>query len=102
MEQQSMKIEDFFKAGMKRYVGSPYPNTGAMLELGPGNSPVHNCISLGLPEWDADTDILPFSDNTFDVIHMYHIYTSVLYYLVRSIIAFSRFHLIFSFRIYYT
>ncbi len=67
-----MRIQEMFRLGMKRDVGNLISSYGRELELGPGNSPKEGCEYLELPEWDAECGIIPFKDEQFDVIHMYH------------------------------
>lgn len=68
-----MKIQEYFKLGMKKEIPDLLDNYGFQIDLGPGQSPTPGCdVYLEYPEWDADTMPLPFEDNSVDVIHMYH------------------------------
>ncbi len=67
-----MNIQEIFARGMKRLVPELLDNGVAQLELGPGNSPTPKCKYLGLPEWNADSQIMPYHAEVFDVIHAYH------------------------------
>jgi len=71
MEYQEVRIQDFFKTGMKREIPELLPNFGTQLELGPGNTPI-GVPYLEYPEWDADYMDIPRLSETIDVIHMYH------------------------------
>lgn len=67
-------FQEFFKLGMKRDIPTiiPMKEGGKILNLGPGYSHIPNTISLDWPEWDADTQPIPFGDETIDGIHAYH------------------------------
>ena len=45
---------------------------GVKLNLGCGNKTIHGTIGLDLPEWNADTDPIPYPDGSIAVIHAYH------------------------------
>lgn len=69
-----MNIQELFKIGMKRDIPELLPSDGYQLELGPGFTPVKgdDVIYLDLPHWNADTDAIPYGDDTFNVVHAYH------------------------------
>lgn len=59
---------------MKRVI--PVPRTvgpGLVLNLGAGNHHIEGAIPLDLPEWDGDTDDLPYEDNSVDGIYAHHV-----------------------------
>jgi len=65
-------IEEFFGAATMRSPGILKPIEGELvLNAGPGKKMLRNTIPVGLPEWDADYNRLPFKDNTVDGIHTY-------------------------------
>jgi len=67
-------FQTFFKLGMKRDVPPVLnmPEQGLVLNLGAGYSPIYGAVSIDWPEWDADSDPLPYDDETVDGIHAYH------------------------------
>lgn len=73
-----MNIQDFVRYGLKREIPELLDHSDEMaittqLELGPGSYPNENATHfLDFPEWDADTGMIPFADEQFRVVHMYH------------------------------
>lgn len=69
-----MNIQDLFMLAMKRDIPSIIPNkkSGIILNLGGGVQQIPNSINLQLPEWNAETDLLPYDEESVDQIHMYH------------------------------
>jgi hypothetical protein len=71
-------IQDLFRVGMNRILPDLHDGPeGPMLNLGPGTSAwpnkiIPNSIGLDLPEWNAETDRIPFDDETVGTIHAYH------------------------------
>jgi len=66
-------LVELFNLGMMRSYAEIIPdnNTGIILNLGPGNKHIDECIELEYPEWDAETMRIPFDDNTIKQIHAY-------------------------------
>lgn len=65
---------DIFNLGM--YRNHPYPlpdRTGIVLNLGAGEKLIHDTIALDYPEWNAESDKIPWADNCIDMIHCYHL-----------------------------
>ena len=67
-----MKFQDLFEIGMKRPVPNIVRPDGRVLNLGAGNSPISNTISLDLPHWNAETDSIPYDDEDVDGIIACH------------------------------
>jgi hypothetical protein len=70
-----MTIQDLFKLGMNREIPAVADYNkldGVKLNLGCGNKIIHGTIGLDLPEWNADTHPIPYSDGEVAVIHAYH------------------------------
>jgi len=71
-----MTIHDIFRMGMDRTIPKALPDRiGTVLNLGAGTE-IKNIpgIPIGLPDYDADEDILPFGDNSIAQIHAYHFF----------------------------
>jgi len=66
-------LMDLFSFGIDRDFEEfkPMPE-GKVLNVGPGNKPIFKTIPIGLPEWNADFDYLPFEDGSIAGIHAYH------------------------------
>ncbi|CAB4170204.1 hypothetical protein UFOVP1082_14 [uncultured Caudovirales phage] len=54
-----MKIQDWFKIGMKRDIPDLIDAGTVQLNLGSGNTLMPSAVNLDLPEWDARKDNLP-------------------------------------------
>lgn len=70
-------IQDFFSVAMSRLIPdlSVPPNAGFHISIGAGSKKVPgNPHPLDLPQWDAATDRLPYSDRSVSVIHSYHFF----------------------------
>lgn len=65
-------VQDLFMLGMKKSIPELIPPGEDQLNLGCGNHHIEGAIPLDYPEWDADYDQIPFSDESIDTIHMYH------------------------------
>ena len=68
-------INDLFYIGMSRNVPDLIMSngTGVEINLGSGNNKtIHGAIDIDYPEWDAEYQILPYDNNSVDVIHCYH------------------------------
>lgn len=68
-----MNIQEIIKYGLDRDIEEPaeFPN-GMLLNVGAGNKVIPNLISIDYPEWDADTDSIPYPADYFAGIHCYH------------------------------
>jgi len=71
-----MNVQELFKLGMKRDIPEllDFPNGpfNTIINVGCGNTHIEGTIGVDYPEWDADKDALPFSDDSIDGIHAYH------------------------------
>jgi len=68
-----MNFQSFFFQAMDRYVPELYQTVpGLSLNLGAGNKHIPGAYSLDYPEWDADKEPIPYSDNTISSIYAYH------------------------------
>lgn len=65
-------IQDFIWLGVCRKVKRLVRPHGIQLNLGAGNKPISNTIPLDLPDWDADTDLIPYDDRSINGIWMIH------------------------------
>ena len=65
-------IQEFVQYGLKRDVKELIPPGKTQLELGPGNTPIVGCHYLELPDWNGDTDGIPYQDNYFDTVWAIH------------------------------
>lgn len=65
-----------FELGMDRHIMEPLPMSewpvGRILNLGAGKKSIHGATPLDLPSWDADTDPIPYEDESIAGIHAYH------------------------------
>lgn len=50
----------------------PFPHGGLLLNLGPGNKYMPGTKGYGLPDWDADFNKIPETDETVDGIYAFH------------------------------
>ena len=65
----------FFKNAMDRNIPTLkffYSIHGIELNLGEGNKKIIHAIPLDYPDWNADTDEIPYADNSISQIHAYH------------------------------
>ena len=67
-------INDFFLLGMKRDIPNILPmDKGIVLNLGAGNQVIVDTHPLQYETgWNAETDAIPFIDESVDGIHAYH------------------------------
>ena len=66
-------IQDFFQLGMARFIPALVePPQGLAINLGAGNKHIPGTVALDLPEWDADTEPIPYGDEIVACIHAYH------------------------------
>jgi SAM-dependent methyltransferase len=68
-------IQYLFRIGMDRQVPTVIDYSaldGVKLNLGAGNKIFPDAIPLDLPKWNADTDPIPYPDESVSVIHAYH------------------------------
>lgn len=67
-------LTDLFSIGMDRVMTDPlpFPTTGTILNVGAGNKHIIGSIPLDYPDWDADTDEIPYKDGSVSGIHCYH------------------------------
>lgn len=66
-------IQQFFKMGMDRVIPElkAMPD-GPVLNLGSGNKVIPGTINLDLPDWNADENFIPFSDDSIAGIYAFH------------------------------
>jgi hypothetical protein len=67
-----MTIQDLFRVGMDREIPAVVDYDaldGIKLNLGAGNKLIPGAIPLDLPDWNADTDPIPYPDGAVAVIH---------------------------------
>ncbi len=71
-----MIFEHFFSIAMDRVLPRAISNNNVegnvCLNLGAGNKTIPNTIVLDLPDWNADADDIPWSDESVDQIFAYH------------------------------
>lgn len=65
-------MRNLFLLGMKYLPAEIITPTGLVVNLGAGNSPIPGTISLDYPKWNAESDSLPFEDNSLDGIYAFH------------------------------
>ncbi len=69
-------IQDLFRIGMDREIPDVIDydkaDDGVKLNLGAGNKIIPGAVGLDLPKWNADTDNIPYADETVALIHAYH------------------------------
>jgi SAM-dependent methyltransferase len=67
-----VNIQELFALGMKRELGELVTPQGLVVNLGAGNSVGPWTAALDLPEWNAETDPIPYADDTVDGIYAFH------------------------------
>lgn len=69
-----MELTDFFRIAMDRHVMPLIDPQGPMLNLGIGRKDLGmaNITHIGLPDWDAETDPIPYVDGTFAQVWALH------------------------------
>lgn len=70
-----MDLIEFFRIGMDRDIRWPrgFTSRGQCINLGIGTKVLpERVVSIGLPNWNAETDPLPFSDGTVSEIWALH------------------------------
>jgi len=68
-------VEDLFHVAMDRVIPDLiYRNiySKMVLNVGAGNKLIRGAVSLDLPEWNAETMLIPYKDETVSLIHCYH------------------------------
>lgn len=69
-------LMDLFNLGMMRSYEEArhsHPAEGLIqLNIGAGKKLIEGTTVLDWPEWDAETQPIPYADNSVDVIHCYH------------------------------
>lgn len=67
---------EIFNLGMMRQYPEPLrvePREGSLqLNIGAGHKLIEGTTVLDWPEWNAETDRIPYADDSVDVIHCYH------------------------------
>lgn len=66
-------FQEFFQLGLSRDLPSvlDFPD-GKVLNLGPGTKLIEGSIPIGLPGWNANTQPIPFGDESCTGVHAYH------------------------------
>jgi predicted SAM-dependent methyltransferase len=73
MERGLVRLEEFFHIGMDRRVFAPNDPRGPQINLGHGNKQMPDgVVSIGLPEWDAEIDPIPFDTESIGTIWALH------------------------------
>lgn len=71
-----MSLISTFEFGMDRhivdFIEDVNPYNEIVLNVGCGNKTIPGAHNLDLPNWDADSEELPFEDNSVSQIHAYH------------------------------
>jgi len=67
-------FEDLFQLGMDRNICISHTlcETLGKLNLGGGNKQIQGAVNLDLPDWDAETMPIPFSDGSIGEIFAFH------------------------------
>ena len=69
-----MDFQTLFALAMKRALPGIIPFAGLTLNLGAGLAPVPRTTPLDLPEWNAETDPIPYGDGAVDHILAFHFF----------------------------
>jgi len=74
-------VADLFKIGMARDINEPLSKEGGLqINIGAGTyKKLLNTIPLNFPDYNADTNKIPYEDNSVDVIHCYHVLEHLLF-----------------------
>jgi len=67
-----MDFNKFFKQAMDRDIAPMIKPCGIALNLGAGNKKIAGAVALDYPDWDVDSDPIPYGDNAIDTIYAYH------------------------------
>lgn len=69
-------LEDFFEFAMDRVIPDWVDNdySKPVLHLGPGNKHIIGTVELEWPDWDAESDKIPYPDNTVGGIMATHFF----------------------------
>ena len=74
---------DIFNLGMMRKYPEALncaPREGSIqLNIGAGHKLIESTTVLDWPEWDAETQRIPYDDDSVDVIHCYHFLEHINY-----------------------
>lgn len=68
-------IYDYIFVALDRYVRPPMISNSLernSLNLGGGNKEIDGAVNLQFPDWNAETDKIPYPDGSIDEIHAYH------------------------------
>ena len=66
-------LVDLFNLGMMRDYNEIIPDKqGIVLNIGAGEKLIDGSIPLDYPEYDAESDRIPWANETVDMIHCYH------------------------------
>lgn len=85
-------LKEFVKLGLDRSIAEFYSSDhldGDILNVGAGNKKINGTIPIDYPEWNADTDYLPFPAGSVKEIHCYHVLEH-LHSPVRLLLDFQR------------
>ena len=68
-------IKELFKLGMKREIPNfkNWEGRERAINIGSGNQIIPGVSDLDLPDYNANKDVIPYSNNSVDVIHCYHV-----------------------------
>lgn len=69
-----MTINDLFREAMKRELPELLPRGARVVNLGAGHQVIDGAEALDYPEWNAETDDLPYEDASIDSILAYHFF----------------------------
>jgi SAM-dependent methyltransferase len=76
-----MSVQELFQLGMKRKLETIFepssvspPKQPLVLNLGSGNSPMPQTVSLDYPAWNAECDPLPYDEGEVDAIYAFHFF----------------------------
>lgn len=68
-----MNMQQLFYLAMAREIPNLIPDkSGVVLNLGGGNKEIYGSHNLQLPEWNAEKEFIPYSNDSVDQIHAYH------------------------------
>jgi predicted SAM-dependent methyltransferase len=87
-----MDLRELVKLGLDREINCFEEFSGDQLlrlNVGSGNKKIPGTIDLDLPEWDADSDPIPFREGSVSEIHCYHFLEHVKF-PVRVLLEFQR------------
>ena len=68
-----MNLSDLFSLGMDREIPELSECLhGLAINVGDGNKHISGAVSVDYPDWDADSDPLPFSDGSVGTVWAFH------------------------------